>query len=353
MYSAGQLIISGIQGTTLTDEEKSFIENEKIGGVILFSRNYESPTQLAQLVNSIQALRDEYPLFIAVDHEGGRVIRFKNHFTQFPSMRRVAEKGSPKLCYEVHKLMAEELSACGVNLSFSPVCDLLTNPTNSVIGDRAFGSDPEEVSKYVSAAVRGLEANHVLACAKHFPGHGDTLAGNAGDSHSELPVVETGLDQLLERELIPFNKAVKARVEMVMMAHLVVKAIDSRLPCTLSDKAHLFLREKLKFNKIIISDDMEMQAITKYYPEEEVAVMAILAGSDMLIYRSCKEAKKATTYLQDALKTKKIKNNEFEKKLNRIMECKKAYLSDYRPLYIPSVVEKINTKSALELLRQL
>ena len=149
MYHAGPLIITGIKGTTLTDDEKSFIEKEKVGGVILFTRNYESPAQLAMLVNSIQVLRDEYPLFISVDHEGGRVMRFKNHFTQFPPMLEVTKKKSPKLCFEVFNIMSAELSACGVNLSYAPVCDLFTNPKNTVIGDRSFGSNPEEVSKFV------------------------------------------------------------------------------------------------------------------------------------------------------------------------------------------------------------
>ena len=164
----GQLFITGISGLSLTVEESEFLENNNIGGVILFKHNYQDPAQLAELVNSIQALRDEYPLFVSVDQEGGRVIRFKTHFTQFPSMHEIGQLDSPKLTFEVHKVLAEELKACGVNLDYSPCCDVWNNPKNKVIGDRAFGKTPDEVEKHVSAAIRGLDAGNILSCAKHF-----------------------------------------------------------------------------------------------------------------------------------------------------------------------------------------
>ena len=126
----GQLFMTGISGLSLTEEEKDFIQNNNIGGVILFAHNYQDPGQLAELVNEIQTLRDEYPLFVSVDQEGGKVKRFKTHFTQFPSMFDVGKKDSPKLTFEVHKALAEELSACGVNLNFSPCTDIWNNPNN-------------------------------------------------------------------------------------------------------------------------------------------------------------------------------------------------------------------------------
>lgn len=169
MDNYGQLIISGIKGTTLLPEESEFIKEEKLGGIILFTHNFQDPAQLAELVNSIQKLRDDYPLFISVDQEGGRVLRFKTHFTQFPSMLDLTKMDSPKLIFEVHQVLARELAACGINLSYSPCCDILTNPENKVIGDRAFGSDPDTVEKYISAAIRGLQTSGLLSCAKHFP----------------------------------------------------------------------------------------------------------------------------------------------------------------------------------------
>ena len=342
MADVGQLIVTGIGGCFLTEQEKSFLESENIGGVILFSRNYESPAQLAELVNSVQVLRKEYPLFISVDHEGGRVIRFKNHFTQFPAMFEIARTSSPKLCYQVHKIMAEELSACGINLNFSPVCDVWTNPANKVIGDRSFGTEPDTVSKYISAAIRGMQTNNIISCAKHFPGHGSSTK----DSHFDLPIIKTSFDDLWNVELVPFIKAVKSRVEMVMMAHIIVDAIESELPCSLSARAHDILRKELKYSKVIVSDDMQMKAITDHFSVEKAAVMALAAGTDLLIYRDMEQAQQALIGIKEATKVKELKNSDIEQKIERIIKCKKSYLKDYRPIYIPGIVQKINNQTS-------
>ncbi|MCP4912664.1 MAG: beta-N-acetylhexosaminidase [Oligoflexia bacterium] len=333
----GQLIFTGISGTSLTSEEQSFIEKENIGGVILFSENFESPAQLAELVNSIQVLRKEYPLYIAVDQEGGRVWRFKEHFTQIPSMYELSSLNSPKILFHVAKIIAEELTACGVNLNLAPVCDVWTNPNNKVIGDRAFGTNADDVEKYCSAVIRGLQTNGVLACAKHFPGHGSTTK----DSHFDLPIVKTPIDQLRAVDFAPFNKAVKSRVEFVMMAHLVVDAIDEELPCSLSEKAHKILRDELRFNKVIISDDMEMHAITKHFGAGEAAVKAILAGTNIIEYRSMEGAKEALEGLKEAHKTKRLKNEVLNQRLAQIMESKKTNLGEYNPVYIPEISKKV------------
>tara|TARA_R110002072_G_scaffold534_1_gene3433 strand:+ start:44501 stop:45589 length:1089 start_codon:yes stop_codon:yes gene_type:complete len=333
----GQLVFTGISGTSLTDEETTFIEKENIGGVILFSQNFESPAQLAELVNSIQTLRKEYPLFIAVDQEGGRVRRFKEYFTQIPSMYELASLDSPKIMFHVAKIMAEELRACGVNLNLAPVCDVWTNPKNKVIGDRSFGNNVLDVEKNCSAIIRGLQTNGVLSCAKHFPGHGSTTK----DSHFDLPIVKTPLDILEKVDFSPFNKAVKSRVEFVMMAHLIVDAIDEELPCSLSPKAHSILRDQLRFNKLIISDDMEMHAITKHFGAGDAAVKAIIAGTNIVEYKTMEGAKAGLEGLKEAHKTKKLKNEVLNERLARILESKKQNLSEYSPVYIPEITNKV------------
>ncbi len=348
MDNFGQLIITGIEGVALTAEEATFIKDEKIGGVILFAHNYTDPAQLAELVNNIQKLRDEYPLFIAVDHEGGRVIRFKSHFTQFPPMLELSKSGSPKLIYEVHEIMAKELAACGINLSFSPCCDILTNPDNKVIGDRAFGDNAEDVEKNISAAIRGLQTNGIISCAKHFPGHG----GTTKDSHFDLPLVKTSLEEIKAIELQPFIKASKSRVEMMMMAHLMVDAIDHELPTTLSAKAYNFLRQETKFSKIVITDDLEMKAIADRYSIEESAVMAMKAGADILLYRFSADAMKALAAVREAVKTKAIKKDNLIEKLQRVENCKKEYLSTYQQVYIPKVGTAFNSPAAKKILDQ-
>ena len=346
MDNFGQLLISGIQGTSLLPEEIEYIENEKLGGIILFSHNFEDPAQLAELVNSIQKLRDEYPLFISVDQEGGRVMRFKKHFTQFPSMLDIASLDSPKLIFDVHQVIAKELAACGINLSFSPCCDVLTNPENKMIGDRAFGKNAETVEKFISAAIRGLQTSGLLSCAKHFPGHGSS----SKDSHFDLPLVKTTIEELKEREIIPFIKASKSRVEFIMMAHLLVDALDTKLPTSLSPKAYEFLRQETKFNKIVITDDMEMKAIADKFTIEESAVMALSAGTDMLLYRFMDDAKKALSAIREAVKKKSLKREDILVKLMRVEKCKKENLSVYTPIYIPKITESFNTLEAKKLM---
>lgn len=345
----GQSIITGISGTTLRDEERNFLEKENIGGVILFSNNYESPAQVAELINEIQKCRTEYPLFISVDHEGGRVIRFKTDFIQFPSMLSLSKLDSPKLVYSASKIIAEELTAVGVNLNFSPVCDILTNPDNKVIGDRAFGEDEETVSKYVSSVIRGFQTNGLIACAKHFPGHG----GTTKDSHFDLPLVKDSIESLQEREFQPFIKSIKARVEFVMMAHLRVDAIDEDLPTSLSPLAYKILRNDMRFTKVIITDDMQMGAIEKHYSPGDAAIMALNAGADMIQYRSFEQTVSVYQELKEAIRTRKIKNSEIAEKHARIQEIKKQYLSTYNPIYIPEITKKVNLAANQKFLEDL
>jgi beta-N-acetylhexosaminidase len=344
----GQLLVSGIKGTSLLPEEIEFIRDEKLGGIILFSHNFQDPAQLAELVNSIQKLRDEYPLFISVDQEGGRVIRFKTHFTQLPSMLDLARMDSPKIVFDAHQVVARELAACGINLSFSPCCDILTNPENKVIGDRAYGRDAETVEKFISAAIRGLQTNGVLACAKHFPGHGSTTK----DSHYDLPLVKTSLQELRSREMIPFIKASKSRVEFFMMAHLMVDALDQEYPTSLSKKAYDFLRSETKFSKIVITDDMEMKAIADRFSIEESAVLALKAGTDMLLYRFMEDAQKALQAIREGVKKKTLRKESLTEKLSRVEKCKKEHLAGYQPIYIPKLTEAFGTAESKKLLEQ-
>lgn len=343
MTQLGQLVFTGLSGLTLTNEEKNFIEKEDIGGVILFSKNYESPAQLAELVNSIQVLRKEYPLFIATDHEGGRVMRFKTQFTQYPPMLEIAKLDSPKLVFEIAEIMAAELLACGVNMNLAPVCDIWNNEQNKVIWDRAFGTDHETVSKFISSMIRGFQTSGLLSCAKHFPGHGNTTK----DSHVDLPIVKKPMDQIRAEEMQPFIKAVKARVDLVMMAHIIVEDIDPVLPCSLSPKAHDILRNELKFKGLILSDDMQMKAITDHRGTGEAAMMAIKAGSDLVEYRDMEEAVLGLEGLKKAQKDKTIKAHEFADRLDRIQETKKRYFTEYKPIYVPDLEKKFNKKATV------
>jgi len=333
MKNLGQHFIIGIKDKILQDEEKIFLKENNIGGIILFSHNYSDPAQLAELINEIQICRDEFPLFISVDQEGGRVLRFKKHFTQFPAMYDISRLDSPTTIFEVHSIFAKELAACGVNVSFSPVCDIWLNPQNKVIGDRAFGTTAQSCEKFVSAAIRGLQTENILPCAKHFPGHGSTKK----DSHFDLPYVSISYEQWLKEEFIPFAKASKSKAPLMMMSHIVFDAFDKELPCTLSKNAYRQLRETLRFRGLIVTDDMEMKAIADKYSTGEAALMALNAGADLLIYRSFEEGKKSYIAVTEALKDKKINKSELEEKQNKILALKEEKFSKYRPIYIPDL----------------
>jgi beta-N-acetylhexosaminidase len=343
MIELGQLVITGIAGSTLTAEERIFLEKENIGGVILFSHNYENPAQLAELVNSIQSCRQDYPLFIGVDHEGGRVQRFKSPFTHFPAMGDIAVTDSPKLCFEISRIMSEELRACGINVNFSPVCDILEQGHHVAIGDRSFGDSEEMVSKFITAMIRGFQTHNMVSCAKHFPG----LGAATKDTHNDIVISHKTLPELKAKELMPFVKAIKARVEMIMMSHLTVDSIDPEYPCSLSSNAYKMLRSDMKYNKLIITDDMQMGAITKRYGISDSSFLAIKSGADIICYRELTFAQEALESLKKNYKTKKIKNDEVIEKIKRINNVKKTYLGEYSPIYIPDI-SKVFRKGNVE-----
>ncbi len=349
MNKLGQLFITGIKGITLDPEERDFLKKEKIGGVILFASNFESPAQMAELVNSIQELNKNVPFFVSVDHEGGRVLRFKPHLTHFPAMLKVASLNSPKICYEIHEIMAKELQVCGINLNFSPVCDIFTNEQNRVIGDRAFGRDAATVEKFVSSAIRGLQTNGVIGCAKHFPGHGDTLK----DSHFELPFVKTKLETLKAREFLPFIKAIKNKVEIIMTAHILMDEIDDKTPATFSKKIINILREDLGYKNLIITDDMEMKAVTKNFGIEQAAVMALNAGCDILLYRSVEYARRALSGVRMAVDNQQISSKIINKKIDMVLDCKKRMIPDFNKIYIPDLENKLKEINGKEYLANL
>lgn len=324
----GECFIIGIEGKTLADDTSAFLSQAGIGGVILFTDNYESPEQLVQLTNSIQDCRTQQPLWIAVDQEGGRVQRFKDPFTIIPTARELGATNSPKLIFEVAEVIAKELAAVGINLNFTPVVDIDTNPNNPIIGDRAYGTDAEQVCKMITGVVRGHVVAKVQPCVKHFPGHGDTDT----DSHLELPRIRATLDSLKDREFKPFVRAFKSRGAMVMTAHIVCENIDPELPATLSPKIlQEILREQLRYSRIIISDDMEMKAITDHFGVDEAPLMAKKAGCDLLIYRTEKAARHAYEVLHRALDQGNLDPKNVIESADRSQNLKKDFFEKYTP----------------------
>ena len=291
-FNFGKLFVTGIEGITLKIEEAKFIRDNELAGVILFSKNYESKNQVKELIDSIQKIDDRKKL-ILVDHEGGRVQRFRQEFTIVPSAHEISLSASPTNCFNIYEKIAVELNEVGVNYNLAPCADILTNPSCEVIGDRAFGKNADDASRFVRAAIRGLQTNKVLSCAKHFPGHGDTKI----DSHLDLPVSERTFQQLIDEDINVFKTAIKAKVFSIMMAHMIVRELDNEFPISLSKKAHDFLKNEIGFSGIIISDDMDMGAITKHFLPTNSALLALKAGTHLVEYRSFESCKKVVDEL--------------------------------------------------------
>jgi beta-N-acetylhexosaminidase len=276
----GQLLIGSFPGATIPPELRSLAREFQLGGVILFARNIEGPEQVAELSHDIQSLASETPLWVSVDQEGGRVARLRAPFTEWPPMAVLGRAGDVTLASRFAAALARELKVVGITLDYAPVLDILTNPKNPVIGDRALADDAAMVGKLGAAIVRGLQDNGVAACGKHFPGHGDTSA----DSHFELPLVEHPPDRIRRVESVPFREAIAANVAFIMTAHVLVPSIDEEKPATLSRRiVYDLLRDELGFEGVILSDDLEMKAIAATYSVSDAAVQAIAAGCDALL----------------------------------------------------------------------
>src|SRR3954469_20108211 len=280
---AARCVIVGIQGLVPTVDELELI-GRGVGGVILFKRNVESPQHLAELSRALKTAA-KAPLLISIDQEGGRVQRLRApYWSELPSMRRIGEidaqggiggMNGVAIAERLRRLVAQELSACGIDHDYDPILDVDTNPNNPVIADRSFGRDPARVARLGVAFAKGLEAGSVASCAKHFPGHGDT----SQDSHKVLPRLAHDRERLWQGELVPFVAAARAGLASVMTAHVRFEAFD-RLPATLSPLSLQILRRDVGFQGACISDDLEMKAIADTYGVVDGAELAISAGCD-------------------------------------------------------------------------
>jgi beta-N-acetylhexosaminidase len=280
----GQLFVFGFDGPTPTPQAERLLVEQGAGGVILFRRNIEDLEQVVALNTRLFEIgkRCSHPLLVSVDQEGGRVARLRGICTDVPSMRTVglAAKEDPDVPYRLGAMMARELSALGFHWDFAPVVDVDTNPQNPVIGERSFAVGTADVARIGRRFIEGMQGAGVAACAKHFPGHGDTDT----DSHTALPTLPHSLARLREVELPPFAAAVEAGVASVMTAHVLFPALDADEPATLSPTIlQRLLRDELGYGGVCVSDDLEMAAVANRYEVEELVRRGLLAGCDLFL----------------------------------------------------------------------
>lgn len=278
----GQMVIVGLKGTSIQARALKMIESYHIGGFILYKENIAGANQTMTLLNQLKAanISNTAPLWLSVDQEGGKVSRMPDEFIELPKAQQVGMVNQRSYTRQIGLALGKEVHSLGFNMDFAPVLDINSNPNNPVIGDRSFGSDQQTVVRHGIETMKAIQSEQVAAVVKHFPGHGDTSV----DSHLDLPVVYKTLKELQSFELLPFEEAIKQNADAIMIAHLLIPQIDKQNPASLSRKIITnLLRETLKFNGVVITDDMTMGGITNHYDIGEAAIKSVQAGSDILL----------------------------------------------------------------------
>ena len=328
----GQLAIVGFTGHSVPAEIRTLAREFDLGGVIFFARNVEAPEQVADLSRESQELAREIPLWVSVDQEGGRVARLKRPFTEWPPMNTLGRAGADneKLAERFARALAAELHAVGISMDYTPVLDVHTNPKNPVIGDRALADRAEDVARLGVSIIRTLQGEGIAACGKHFPGHGDTST----DSHFELPLLDHPPDRLDAVELVPFKAAIAAEVAAIMTAHILIPSLDEEHPGTLSPAiVDGLLKKTLGYGGLVLSDDLEMKAISGRYGHSEATVQAIAAGCDAVLMCAPQpeqqmNALEAVIY---AVEQGRIPVKRIEDALARHRRVKERFLAPPRP----------------------
>ncbi len=309
-----------------TDYEDGFFDTVKTyqpGGFILFQENITTYQDVKELNQKLKML-SKTPLFIGTDQEGGRVQRFKTledkKFTSIPPMQTVGSTNDVEVAKEVGVILGSELAPLGINVDFAPVLDINSNPENTVIGNRSFGTDKEQVTNMALSLAKGLKSTGVIPVYKHFPGHGDTYE----DSHQDFANIYKSKEELFETELYPFQEAAKEEDVMMMVGHLSLPNIlEDETPASLSPTMIRLLREDLGYQGVIITDALDMGALTKHYREEEIIVKALQAGVDILLMPTNFE--KAVKTVKEAIEKGELEQAQVETSVLRILRLKEKY----------------------------
>lgn len=340
----GQMIIINYNVSEVNDELKSILEDVKPGGFILMQNNYSTLEATKKFVQDIKSY-SELPFIVSTDQEGGRVQRLQLltdvEPVNVPSMDKIGNMNDEELALKIGKVIAEEVRVLGINVVHAPVLDILTNSDNTVIGNRSFGSSSEIVTRMGLSVSKGLEDNGVISTFKHFPGHGDTSV----DSHSSLPIITKTYEELERVELVPFKSAIKNGAKMIMTAHIALPNITGdETPATMSKKIVTgILRDQLGFDGVVISDGLNMKALTNNYSESDIYLKTVEAGVDILLMPI--DARLAVETIKNSISEERI-----DESVRRILMFKLMYLSDDNILdssYLGSlehknIIDKIN-----------
>jgi beta-N-acetylhexosaminidase len=317
----GQVVMCGFYGTTPSAEIEELIKKYHLGNVILFKRNIESPNQLKELTSSLQKMAN-LPLSIAIDQEGGVVTRLNEPFTTFPGNMATAATYDEENSYLTGLIMAREMRAVGINWDLAPVVDVNDLPENPGIGVRSYSDDPEIVANFATQFINGLHEGKVAACAKHFPGKGHS----AKDAHLEMPTVERSVEELENIDLFPFKETIKAGLDAVMPSHVYYPAIceEENLPATLSREVMTtLLRERMNFDGVCITDDLEMGGITNDLHGSDAAWMSLKAGADIVMMcHTFEEQVKTFEKIKEKVMSGELSRKRLDEAVLRVLKLK-------------------------------
>ncbi len=328
----GQLIVVGFPSKQVDEQITKMMTDYHVGGVILYDRNMESPRQVAELTNELQEMalqtKHKLPLMFSIDQEGGSIVRMKQHVTPIPSQKTLGSQGDESVVYQTAYRTGQELSAMGIHVNFAPVLDL------SESDSRSFGTDPEKVSVYGQQVIKGLVDAGMVATLKHFPGHGRSNV----DPHEETSSVEANQLDLENNDIFPFKKAIDEMDHQnffVMVTHIKYPAYDQENPASISPVIiEDLLRKKLGYKGIVVTDDLEMGAVNKYFTYEDLGYKAVESGADLLLVcHTLENQQKVFNGILEAVETKKLKEERIDEAVKRILMYK---LSSIKDTYVDS-----------------
>lgn len=354
----GQLFVMSFFGSDLNFAAQEFITTWQPGAVVFLPSNLENPAQITRLTNSIQENllnSGSTPALIAVDQEGGIIAHLEEGFTTWAVPSLLTATQNPELAYDFGAALAEEMLAVGINMNLAPVADLQTNRANPIIGRRSFGNDPQLVAPIVASVVEGMQDNGVLATVKHFPGHGDTDS----DSHLGLPILDYDQDQLLNRELIPFQAAIDVETAAVMVAHIHFPEFDTlSTPASLSENIiNNLLRTEMGYDGLVITDALDMDAIDTVYSPSSAALNALNAGNDLILLGAHISPENQAIAIQsviDAVQSGEIPESRIDESVYRVLRAKEQFgLLYWSPLDPNTAEQRINQEAHASLVDEI
>ena len=317
----GQMLMIGLDIENPKAKIEEIIKKHKIGGILLYKKNYKSYEELVDLINYIKKKNEanKIPLFIAIDQEGGRVNRMPPEFKNIPAAAKLARCKDENVAEKAGEITGKMLSKIGINFDFAPVLDIKRFEDKHPIGDRAFSEDKDVVAKCGISYMKALQKNNVISTIKHFPGHGATEK----DSHYILPVVKENIDKLEQEDMMPFKRAIEQGADSILVSHLKIKGV-TEYPCSMSRDFITNIRKKYKYKGLIVTDDMRMKGVELLYGKNKSIQKAFYAGNDIIVIKYGKNENIINKIIEE-VKQDKRKEARVNRSVKRILEAKEKY----------------------------